>query len=133
MKINKEYRIPVSVSDESFVDKTISGAMIGTNTKENVEIRKKYGFKGNSTIHFRQTEVTPNECLNLLKKGHSMCNIFEYNKDKKTFFYTLHLMDGDCVNIAEEYIHPLYSYIVVDSETGNVMYVFDREQKPFAS
>ena len=82
MKINKEYRIPVSVSDEAFVDKTISGAMIGTNTKENVEIRKQYGFKGNSTIHFRQTEVTPNECLDLLKKGHSMCNIFDYNKDK---------------------------------------------------
>lgn len=58
---------------------------------------------------------------------------FEYNKDKKTFFYTIHLMDGDCVNIAEEYIHPLYSYIVVDSETGNIICVFDREQKPFAS
>ena len=33
MKIDKNYRIPVSVSDEAFVDKTISGAMIGTNTK----------------------------------------------------------------------------------------------------
>ena len=59
-------------------------------------------------------------------------NLLAY-KDKKTFFYTIHLMDGNCVNIAEEYIHPLYSYIVVDSETGNIICVFDREQKPFAS
>lgn len=58
---------------------------------------------------------------------------FEYNKDKKTFFYTLHLMDGDCVHIAEDCIHPLYSYITVDSEMDNVITVFDREQKPFAS
>ena len=80
---DKEYRFPVSLSKEIFIDKIIAGAMIGDNTKENKEIRKQYGL---SAIHYYRKDVTSGELLNYLLDGHSVCHLFK-NTNGYDYFY----------------------------------------------
>lgn len=77
MKINKEYRFPVSLSRESFPDKVISDAMIGSATEENKKIRKAYGYRKNATIHYERIELTSEDLLMCLSEGHVVCQLFK--------------------------------------------------------
>ena len=43
---------------------------------------------------------------------------FIWDKAKQTFIDTLIQYNNDCVNVDENDIHPLHSYIVADTETG---------------
>lgn len=83
MIVNDEYRFPVSISDESLKDKTISNAMIASIKDDEVkEIRKKYGF--NKGISFREVEVNPKTLLESLLEGKVFCHLFRpenYRKD----------------------------------------------------
>ena len=83
MKIDKEYRFPVSISKETFIDKTIAKAMIGDATPEYKAIRKQYGLK---SIHFYRKEVNSEELLNYLLDGHCICHLFG-NSGKYDYFY----------------------------------------------
>lgn len=53
---------------------------------------------------------------------------FFWDKNKQTFIYTLIQYDNDCVNIDENDIHPLYSYIVADTESG-LTTIIERDEK----
>lgn len=71
------YKFPVSLSLESYVDKKICNAMIGsTKKRENREIRKEYGFKANRGIGFIQQEVTCHSLLDSLLQGKVFCHLF---------------------------------------------------------
>ena len=77
MKIDKEYKFPVSLSRESFPDKVISDAMIGSATEENKKIRKAYGYRKNATIHYERIELTSEDLLMCLSEGHVVCQLFK--------------------------------------------------------
>ena len=77
MKIEKEYKFPVSLSRESFPDKVISDAMIGSATEENKKIRKAYGYRKNATIHYERIELTSEDLLMCLSEGHVVCQLFK--------------------------------------------------------
>lgn len=53
---------------------------------------------------------------------------FFWDKTKQTFIYTLIQHDNDCVNVDENDIHPLHSYIVADTETG-LTTIIERDEK----
>lgn len=74
---NPNYKFNVSLSTEYFVDKIISGAMIGSSkVEENRQIRKQYGFKANRGISYIEKEVTCEELTNYLINGHVFCHLF---------------------------------------------------------
>ena len=77
MKIDKEYKFPVSLSRESFPDKIIADAMIGSATEENKKIRKSYGYRKNATIHYERIELTSEDLLMCLSEGHVVCQLFK--------------------------------------------------------
>lgn len=78
MQTDSNFKFKVSLSDEAFTDKTISGAMIGsTKNADNRAIRKKYGFRANRGIGFRATETTPQALLDDLLRGRVFCHLFE--------------------------------------------------------
>ena len=78
-----DYKFEVSLSDERLIDKTISGAMIGsTSDYQNRRIRKEYGFKANRGISFRKTEVTCSELLSAIEEGASFCSLFDTSKER---------------------------------------------------
>lgn len=84
MKIDFNYKFVVSLSADSYKDKIISGAMIGsTKIKENREIRKQYGFKANSGIGYKETELTAEELLDNLLHGKVFCHLFNPKHIKK--------------------------------------------------
>lgn len=84
MEINNEYKFKVSLSKDAYVDKVISGAMIGTTKDEtNKEIRKQYGFKANQGIGYIETEVTTKELYEALISGKVMCHLFNPTKVRK--------------------------------------------------
>lgn len=43
---------------------------------------------------------------------------FLWNKSKQTFIYTLIQYDNNCVDVDENDIHPLHSYMVADIKSG---------------
>lgn len=43
---------------------------------------------------------------------------FIWDKAKQTFIYTLIQYNNDCVNVDENDIHPLHSYMVTNTKTG---------------
>ena len=55
MQTKSDYKFKVSLSNESYFNKEISGAMIGTTKDENNRlIRKKYGYKANKGIGYKE-------------------------------------------------------------------------------
>jgi len=74
---NKDYKFPVSLSRESFPDKVISDAMIGSASEENKKIRKAYGYRKNATIHYERIELTSEDLLMCLSEGHVVCQLFK--------------------------------------------------------
>jgi hypothetical protein len=83
MKIDKDYTFEVSLSTEAFLDKIISGAMIGsTKNADNRRIRKEYGFPANKGIGYKRTETTCEQLLNSLLDGHVFCHLFNPGKTR---------------------------------------------------
>lgn len=77
MQTKSDYKFKVSLSNESYFNKEISGAMIGTTKDENNRlIRKKYGYKANKGIGYKEVEVNAGELLNKLVNGHVFCHLF---------------------------------------------------------
>ena len=76
MLSNENYKIDVSLSKESFKDKTISNAMIGKSSTENRLIRKEYGYDPRRGVSFDEIYTIPSELLDYLLKGHVFCHIF---------------------------------------------------------
>lgn len=74
---NKNFKFEVSLSSENFSDKRICGSMIGTNNKENREIRKEYGFNPNKGVRFIRTTLTCEELLDHVLNGKVFCNLFQ--------------------------------------------------------
>lgn len=112
----------ITLSKESFIDKTITKAMLmTTRDKENRDIRKRYGFKGNRGISFEETTITPNELYNALINGHTMCSNFEvskWNRRKDNTFAIRHKRDINfkdsciiCVDIDETQYTSIQEYI----------------------
>ena len=75
----------MSISLDAYENKEIAGAMIGScKDNSNKEIKKKYGFKLNKGITYRQTTTTPSMLLDRLTKGYVICNLFspkQFNSD----------------------------------------------------
>ena len=80
----KNYVFKVSLSRDSFKDKTISSAMIGT-TKDatNRKIRKEYGFPTTSGIGFERVSVTSQTLLEELLEGKVFCHLFDPQSTRK--------------------------------------------------
>lgn len=77
MRTMSDYQFKVSLSNEAYFNKEISGAMIGTTKDENNRIiRKKYGYKANKGIGYIETEVTPDSLLTSLINGKVFCHLF---------------------------------------------------------
>lgn len=84
MVVNSNFKFKVSLSKDAYIDKVISGAMIGTTKDEaNKEIRKQYGFKANQGIGYIETEVTTKELYEALISGKVMCHLFNPTKVRK--------------------------------------------------
>lgn len=123
MQFNSNYTFEVSLSKDSYSDKVISGAMIGTTkNEENRRIRKQYGFASNRGIGFERTSVTSQELLNSLLDGKVFCHLFNPASTRKdgTFgssqkkddnfvgSYVIGVdIDHTSYNSAEEYISKL--------------------------
>ena len=77
MKVEKNYTFQVSLSNDAYTDKIISGAMIGsTKNEENRKVRKEYGFHANRGIGYMQVETNAETLLNNLLNGHVFCHLF---------------------------------------------------------
>jgi len=77
MTQDKNYTFQVSLSNDAYADKIISGAMIGsTKNEENRQIRKQYGFPANKGIGYEQVETTAENLLDKLLNGHVFCHLF---------------------------------------------------------
>lgn len=84
MRIDKEYKFTVSLSNESFIDKIICGAMIGsTKNEENRKIRKQYNFKSNVGISYFENDVNCEMLLDKLINGHVICHLFKPSQRRK--------------------------------------------------
>lgn len=84
MQTNSNYTFEVSLSIDSFIDKKISGAMIGsTKNEDNRRIRKEYNFKSNRGIGFKRTSVTSQQLLNSLLDGKVFCHLFNTPATRK--------------------------------------------------
>lgn len=86
MLSDKNYEFEVSISKESFRDKTISNAMIGQSNQTNRKIRKKYGFNPNKGVSFKRTKLNVKTLLDMILEGRVFCNLFNvpennYRKD----------------------------------------------------
>ena len=77
MVTNTNYLFSASISTESYINKEISGAMIGSTKDENNRIiRKKYGYSANKGIGYSECTVTSNELLDKLTNGYVFCHLF---------------------------------------------------------
>lgn len=160
MIINKNYKFKVSLSKESFVDKIISGAMIGSSkVADNKEIRKQYGFNANKGISYYEVELNAEELTEKLITGHVFCHLFNpesrrkdntFNSSQKTnnnFVGSFVIgVDIDYTNYknVEEYVNKLSlkptlyytSYSNLQEGKGarfRLIYVFDKMIKNFIS
>lgn len=81
---NDNYLFKVSLSNESYINKEISGAMIGsTKDENNRKIRKQYGYKANKGIGYIETEVTAQSLLEHLINGCVFCHLFTPQQIRK--------------------------------------------------
>lgn len=81
---NKDYKFKVSLSNDAYINKEISGAMIGsTKNEENKRIRKQYGFKANQGVGYKETELTAEELMNELINGKVFCHLFNPTSTRK--------------------------------------------------
>lgn len=105
MFIDENFEFQVSVSAESFVDKTICNAMIGSTKKNqrNREIRKEYGFKPNRGIGYLEGTYTPKGLLDKLTEGHVFCNMFSPLKRRR---------DGTFGSTEKSHINFTGSYVI---------------------
>lgn len=84
MLTNTDYKFNVCLSTDAYINKEISGAMIGSTKDENNRvIRKKYGYKANKGIGYKEVTVTSNELLNYLTNGHVFCHLFNPEQTRK--------------------------------------------------
>lgn len=84
MQSNENFRFDISLSKESFVNKTISNAMIGKSNQINRQIRKEYGFKSCRGVSFDgDLYLTPSLLLGYLLKGHVFCHNFQPYQRRK--------------------------------------------------
>lgn len=84
MQSNEDFRFDISLSKESFVNKTISNAMIGKSSQTNRQIRKEYGFKSSRGVSFDgDLYLTPSLLLEHLLKGHVFCHNFQPYQRRK--------------------------------------------------
>lgn len=149
---DKDFRFEVSISEDSYADKIISGAMIGSSkVAANREIRKQYGFKPNKGIGYKRIQANPSELLDYMIHGKVMCNLFNPKHIRKdgTFgscekvdknFEGSYIISVDIdktkYSTAEEYIEhlttkPTFYYTSYSNQQENkgarfrMMYVFD--------
>lgn len=77
MVINEHYTFATSISVDAYVNKEISGAMIGSTKEEkNRLIRKQYGYSANKGIGYKATLLTPSQLLDKLTTGYVFCHLF---------------------------------------------------------
>lgn len=77
MQTKSNYVFTTSLSVDAYINKEISGAMIGSTKEEkNRLIRKQYGYSANKGIGYKATLVTPSELLDKLITGHVFCHLF---------------------------------------------------------
>lgn len=82
MRIDQNFTFQVSLSQETFDNKIIAGAMIGKSDDErNITIRKKYGF--NRGVSYERIDVTPQTLLDALVIGKCACNLFNPKRPRK--------------------------------------------------
>lgn len=143
MQTNENYTFDVSLSLESFRDKTISNAMIGGTDKEEVRnIRQAYGFNPWSGISFKQTTLTSQFLLDTILKGKVFCNLFNPKQYKADGSFGSHQKSNDnfagsyllCVDIdrtrygLDEYISKLtYKPTIYHTTPSHLKYTDDGE------
>lgn len=153
MKIDSNFNFEVSVSEDAYTDKVISGAMIGSSkVEENRNIRKKYGFQSNKGIGYKRITTNSKQLLDCMINGKVMCNLFNpkhYRKDgtfgssekidmnfEGSFIVSVDI-DKTHFSTAEEYISklqtkPTFWYTSYSNQQAGkgarfrMMYVFDR-------
>ena len=82
MKLIEDYNYIVSLSNESFINKEISNAMIGSSRDpENRRIRELYGYSRG--ISYSQTEVNCRSLLDSLIHGKVFCHLFNPENTRK--------------------------------------------------
>lgn len=82
MRIDTNFTFQVSLSQETFANKVIAGAMIGKSGDEkNIAIRKEYGF--NRGVSYERVSVTPQALLDALVGGKCACNLFNPKRPRK--------------------------------------------------
>lgn len=82
MRIDTNFTFQVSLSQETFANKVIAGAMIGKSDDEkNIAIRKEYGF--NRGVSYERVSVTPQALLDALVGGKCACNLFNPKRPRK--------------------------------------------------
>lgn len=102
--VNENYKFPVSLSLDSYVDKKICNAMVGsTKEKENRKIRKQYGFKANKGTGFIEQEVTCQSLLDSLLHGKVFCHLFKPKVRRK---------DGTFSKVEKEIENFIGSYVI---------------------
>lgn len=81
---DSNYLFNVSLSNESYFNKEISGAMIGTTKDENNrKIRKQYGYRANKGIGYKEVTVNAETLLNSLINGNVFCHLFNPQQVRK--------------------------------------------------
>ena len=84
MQTKYDYRFSTSVSVDAYINKEISGAMIGSTKEEkNRIIRKEYGYPANKGIGYKEESLTPSELLDKLINGHVFCHLFNPTSIRK--------------------------------------------------
>lgn len=80
---SKDYKFEVSLSVESFENKEISGAMIGSGKDDKVrKIRKDYGYKSTRGVSYKRVSITSSELMNRLITGSVFCHLFNPDKTR---------------------------------------------------
>ena len=74
MEVIKDFKFRVNVSRDYYVKKSDAGACL---SKEGARYVKK------EKMAFKEQEVTVDEMLQYALKGHTFCNLFDYDVNKQ--------------------------------------------------